>query len=363
MDSLTQFAFFQLINDFLRHEIDAYTWELLTRFAFIVSSMIGFLMVIWIFYQGFRIVTGQSRDSLMGLVVSSLRAVLIVGVATSMAAGGSQMYWALTDGLGSLIVATVSDESDPYASIDKNLAIMTASMATIDALQDEQEETVKDDKSRAMWFTGIGIAGPAVIASSLLLLNKLAMALFIGFGPLFVLALLFDQTKSMFSRWLFYGIGTTFSLGVLVVMVSLTTKVIGAVALAFLAKYVASGFTGGGEGVNSMALQQGGLGLVMSTLIVMTPPMAAAFFQGTLANFVAQSSFGQLGRNSTGQVNDTRQAITRADGSDFAPRNQGRTQGDNQAGGFGNPNAGARVNQNSPLIQQDRIKEGTPSRS
>ena len=358
MDELTQFAFFKLINDFLRHEIDAYTWELLTRFSLAISSVIFSILAIWILYQGYRILTGQSRDSLMGLVVSSLRAVLIVGVATSMAAGGSQLYWALTDGLGNAIVEVVSEESDPYSSIDKNMMIMTASMAAIDALQDEQEETVKDDKDRAMWFTGIGIAGPAVIASSLLLLNKIAMALFVGFGPLFVLSLLFEQTKGMFSRWLFYGIGTAFSLGVLTVMVSLATKVVGAVALAFLAKYAASGFTGGGEGVNSMALQQGGLGLVMSTLIVMAPPMAAAFFQGTLANFVAQSSFGQLGRNSTGQTNDTRQPMARSDGSNFGGGQRGdqkALQGDKQ-GGFGSDIHANRNPSNSAQSNSPRIK-------
>nr|WP_310096360.1 type IV secretion system protein [Pseudoxanthomonas sacheonensis] len=316
-------------------------------------------MIVRILYRGYRIVTGQSRDSLMGLVVSSLRAVLIVGVATSMAAGGSQMYWALTDGLGKAIIGVVADESDPYESIDKNLAIMTASMAAIDALQDEQEETVKDDKDRAIWFTGIGIAGPAVIASSLLLLNKIAMALFVGFGPLFVLSLLFEQTKGMFSRWLFYGIGTAFSLGVLTVMVSLATKVVGAVALAFLAKYAASGFTGGGEGVNSMALQQGGLGLVMSTLIVMAPPMAAAFFQGTLANFVAQSSFGQIGRNSTGQTNDTRQPMARSDGSDFGGRlnNKGEDRAQNKqltgGGPLNNPYANNSAQGNSPRAKYE----------
>ncbi|WP_176809221.1 hypothetical protein [Dyella sp. 333MFSha] len=32
----------------------------------------------------------------------------------------------------------------------------------------------------------------------------------------------------------------------------------------------------------------------MSTLIVMAPPMAAAFFQGTLGQFASYSSFGNM---------------------------------------------------------------------
>ncbi|MCC8535496.1 hypothetical protein LN474_00460, partial [Xanthomonas codiaei] len=68
----------------------------------------------------------------------------------------------------------------------------------------------------------------------------------------------------------------------------------GAVGAAFVAKWAMNGFTG--EGISSMALQQGGLGLVLTTLIITAPPMAAAFFQGTLGQFTAYSALGQLDR-------------------------------------------------------------------
>jgi type IV secretion system protein VirB6 len=51
------------------------------------------------------------------------------------------------------------------------------------------------------------------------------------------------------------------------------------------------------KSINSMALQQGGLGLVLTTLIVMAPLMAASFFQGMLGQFTAYSAFGGIGRN------------------------------------------------------------------
>ena len=122
----------------------------------------------------------------------------------------------------------------------------------------------------------------------MLLLNK--MALVVGFGPFFILCRLFQATKSLFSKWLLYGIGTIFSLSVLTFTVSLATKVVGAVGAAFVAKWAMNGFTG--EGIGSMALQQGGLGLVLTTLIVTAPPMAAAFFQGTLGQLTAYSALG-----------------------------------------------------------------------
>lgn len=126
------------------------------------------------------------------------------------------------------------------------------------------------------------------MAGTMLLLNKIAMALFVGLGPLFVLCLLFDQTKNLFGRWLYYGLGTMFSLGVLSVMVTLSTDMVIAVAKAF---WASSLLGAGPDNVSSMALQQGGLGMVMSMLILSAPPMAAMFFQGTLGNFNAYNAF------------------------------------------------------------------------
>ncbi|WP_414429157.1 type IV secretion system protein, partial [Xanthomonas campestris] len=225
----------------------------------------------------------------------ALRAALIIGLATSMAEGSSKLYWTLTDGVSQSITQVVTGDSEsPYDAIDKNLGLMQIAMMSIDQIQTAGNQQRDDEKTRARWFTGVGMAGPGVVGGSLLLLNKIGMALFVGFGPLFIMCLLFQATKSLFSKWLLYGLGMVFSLSVLSFTVSLATKVIGAVAVAFLVKYAMPGNSG--EGISSMALQQGGLGLVMTTLIVTAPPMAAAFFQGTLGQFTAYSALGQLDR-------------------------------------------------------------------
>ena len=52
---------------------------------------------------------------------------------------------------------------------------------------------------------------------------------------------------------------------------------------------------GSSEGVNSMAMQQGGLGLILTMLIISAPPMAATFFQGVLGSFNAQNAFFNTG--------------------------------------------------------------------
>ncbi len=290
--------FFQRINAFLNREIAEFGVNLLGRTMAWVGSVALVLMTIWIMIQGFRIITGQSRDSMMALVTNSLRATFIVGIATGWGLAGPNLFDWMGNGLQQNInqVVTGSDD-DAYTNIDRSLGYMQLAFSSIDALQDGGDPMVGDAKSRAMWFTGIGTGGPAITAGVMLLLNKIALALFTGLGPIFILCLLFDQTKQLFGRWLFYGIGTMFSLAVLSVMVALALDVVTAVAASF---WVNSFLGGSSEGVNSMAMQQGGLGLILTMLIISAPPMAAAFFQGTLGNFTAFSQFGGGARHSPG---------------------------------------------------------------
>src|SRR3546814_21037232 len=110
---------------------------------------------------------------------------------------------------------------------------MQVALSSIDSLDVVQSEIVNEAKNRNLWFTGIGIAGPAITGGAMLLLNKVALALFIGLGPMFILCLLFEQTKPLFSKWLFFGIGTMLSLALLSVMVHIALKKVLAVYPAF----------------------------------------------------------------------------------------------------------------------------------
>lgn len=284
---VSDLSFFREINGFLTGEIEVFRDNLLGRTASLLGAAALSLMTLWIMIQGYRIAIGHSRDSMMGLVTNSLRAVLIVGVATAAAAGGGSVYRVVTDGLSSDISRMVTGtDDDVYARVDKCLAYMQVALASIDTLDVAGDPILNDKKERAMWFAGIGTGGPAVMAGTMLLLNKVAMALFVGLGPLFILCLLFDQTKGLFGRWLYYGLGTMFSLALLSVMVTLATDMVIAVAASFWA----SALLGAGpDSINSMALQQGGMGVVLSMLIMTAPPMAAMFFSGTLGSFVPYS--------------------------------------------------------------------------
>lgn len=294
--SIGDFVFFRLILDYLSKRINEFGVELVNNMMAWVGGIALVLMTLWVLIQGYRIISGQSRDSMMALVTNMARAALIVSVATSMAIFGTSIQDFLVNDVKGLISHVVTGNDDPpEKQIDDALGWMQVALASVDAIQVIDDPSISNEKTQAQLFIGMGTGGPAVVAGSMLLLYQIALALFVGFGPLFILCLLFEQTKPLFQKWLLYGLGTMFSMAVLAAMVSIALDMIIRVSFAFWARAAFEQFLlegGSSEGLTSQAMQQGGMGLILTTLILTAPPMAAFFFQGTLGSFMAYSQIG-----------------------------------------------------------------------
>lgn len=293
--SLGEFYFFNAILNYLTEAISDFGYGMMGRIMDWVGAIALTLLTLWVLIQGFRIVTGQSRDSMMVLVANAAKATLIVSVAVSMGIFGADMHQWLTQDLPDEITEQVTGEDESAADqIDENMAWMSVALTTINAVDVVDNPALAEEKTRAMIFAGIGTGGPALVAGAMLLLYQVAIALFVGLGPLFILCLLFDFTKSLFQKWLFYGLGTMFSMAVLAAMTSIALKMVAAVSEAFWGAALLGNFLDVDvvDGINSQAMQQGGLGLLLTTLIITAPPMAAMFFQGTLGGFSPYATMG-----------------------------------------------------------------------
>ena len=358
LSDASQLLFFSEIYDFLSDEIDEFRTNVLGRTMAVVGGLALIVLTMWVFIQGYRIVTGQSREHAMGLVMNALRATLIVAVATTFALGGTPLSTFLTDDLNKQVTYLMTGkEENAYDSIDRSLGYMQIALSSIDAIQVGESQIIQDAKSRNQWFTGIGIAGPAITGGAMLLLNKIAMALVVGLGPLFILCLLFDVTKQLFHKWLWFGVGTIFSLALLSAMVALSLDAVLAVAGSFwTGKFLGAS----NEGLNSIALQQGGLGLILTTLIISAPPMAAMFFNGVLGNFSPYAAMGGDGGRAAANPSAHSTNVSYPQGHPaYQPAYQGarptqaRVDTVREQGGFNNPALGNRV---TPPVQQDAVK-------
>ncbi len=89
-----------------------------------------------------------------------------------------------------------------------------------------------------------------------------------------------------------------FSMAVLSAMVSIAFDMVIRVSASFWATALVNKFLLAGaasDGMTSQAMQQGGMGLILTTLILTASPMAAMFFQGTRGGFSPYSQIGGAG--------------------------------------------------------------------
>ncbi|WP_414615665.1 type IV secretion system protein, partial [Stenotrophomonas muris] len=136
VQSIGDFVFFKLIMDYLRDRISDYGIDLMGRMMSWVGGIALVLMTLWVLIQGFRIVTGRSRDSMMVLVTNMARAALIVSVASSMAMFGSNLQKFLNEDVKGLITHVVTGkDQQPEDQIDKSLAWMQVALSSIDGIK------------------------------------------------------------------------------------------------------------------------------------------------------------------------------------------------------------------------------------
>lgn len=295
IDDFGDFVFFRFVLDRLSHDIQAFGDGVIGRVMELVQLAALTVLTLWVMVQGYRVLTGQMREPLMQMMTGTLRAVLIVTAAISFGAFDEPITRYVTSDMKDGIYWVITgEEGSPEDEIDSNLGWMQVAMSSLDVLETGGDLDAGNEKERAIAMIGFGTGGPAVVAGALLLMYQVAMALFIGLGPIFILCLLFNATKSLFQRWLLYGIGTMFSMAVLAAMTSIALKMVTDVAAGMWASDAISTLILGESpmGYGSRALQQGGMGLILTLLLLTVPPMAANFFQGSLGGFMHYSAFG-----------------------------------------------------------------------
>ena len=247
---------------------------------------------------------GQQPSSAKDFVFKAVRAWIIIAFATGLAASMGFSIRATTTNLSDMISSTMTGSNDASkctstdsdkgfmgCKIDQNLIRAQASMAFVGQLDTGGDPVLEDKKSKASLMAAAGIGGPAIVAGAFLLTLKVAMALFISLGPIFIMCLLFKQTTQLFWKWLYYGLSTMFATAMLAVVsdiaMDLVENISGALFVSDLFTNLlgSAALSGNTAGIMQASMQQLGLGLILSTLLISTPPMAAQFFNGVMGQF------------------------------------------------------------------------------
>lgn len=291
-------AYYALIFNFLTHRIERFAIDTMGRAIDGVTSVAFILVTLWVFIRGYAMVTGQLRAPMMDRVARLIKIALIVTAAKAMSFGGTDLYNVLYKQLPREVNRIMAgSDASPVQQIDKNLLLISAATSAIDMVQVPSGDiALADAKAQTTMMATFGIGAPAMAAGAMLLLYQLSIALIVGLAPLFILCLAFDHTKDLFRRWLMYAIGTVFSMATLNWVSSIALDLTTRVAAALWTTDALSRMTGlDAQGFSTMAFQQGGVGLLMTVLIISTPPMAAMLFGGVLGNFNPFPGFGSAG--------------------------------------------------------------------
>ncbi|TKR30186.1 type IV secretion system protein [Luteimonas gilva] len=298
LDDASGYVVFRVLYEHLDGMVRQFGIDLFGRFLTWVGTAATTLLTLWFLVEGFQILIGRSQRSMTAFVTETTQALVITTIATGACLGGGSLYEWVDHDLGQMVHRVITGQTgDVFEGIDRMLGYMQMAFGFIDEIQAGDNGALLDAKDRNMGFVAVGMGGPAIVAGALLLMYKLMLALCLGFAPLFVLCLLFPQTKALFWGWLNHLVGVLFALSVLHVMAAIAVNMICAVAATFWTAKLTGASV---EGINSLAMQQGGLGLILTTLIIGAPAAAAKFFKGLLGDFNPYSAFGQGAAAHTG---------------------------------------------------------------
>ena len=328
LQSAADGALYGSIRNYIAARIELLLEYTLSRNLSLALTMIGALFTLWIMVQGYLILTGRSQENLKAFIFNLGKTYIIILVALGVSSTSEFSLRTLTeittDGIASLMTGN-SDVSECTlkstsslmgCKIDKSLTVAQASMAFINQIDTADNPNIAAQVERAKLFAGAGAAGPGIVTGTMLIIYRVAMALFVGFAPFFILCLMFKKTTPYFTKWLNYGLATMFSSALLAAMASISTDLVKIIAESQY-KYskiasVTSIITGESvSGIFNSAMNQLGLGLMLSTVLIIVPPMAGNWFNGMMSGYFAANYFSAWnnpsGQNTVGTGQNTGQ--------------------------------------------------------
>ena len=348
------------IRDYLYARIGYFTEVVLSKNLNLALTMVLALLTLWIMVQGYLIVTGRSQEGLKGFIFNLGKNYVVIAIALGVSLGSSFSVRVLTDNLANGISQVMHGSNDfgseclteqtsyiTGCKIDLNLKTTQLVLSGLSAIDTADDDHLEDKLSEAKWFAGVGTAGPAIVAGTMLILYRIAIALFVGFAPIFILCLLFKRTAPLFQKWLYFGLATIFSSVLLGVMAEISMDLVGHLfGGAAAGKFVATVISEGGTtGIMETVTQQLGLGLMLSTLLITVPPMAGMWFNGIMASYSGYNAMQGWG---TGQPATPPGMNSQQQQANYNVQNR-TTEHDNKVPN--NPLHTARVDYGSPPIQ------------
>lgn len=261
--------------------------------AYGLAVAVGTVMLtIWFMWQGYRIATGQSRDSMQAMLMRAVTVITMLSLAQGMALFGQELSTFIVDDLRNSIarVITGNDYHDPADMISRAITQMLVLQTALDVYQANGAGAASNISMANFlnFSTGLSQSMPALIAGGLMLLNEIALHLCLVVAPLCILAYIYEPTRFLFVNWLKFTIATLFSMVIISVVTVIALRAIIVLIAALLAMDLGNGIANG-LGVNAslqlrdIATLSGGVGMLLTMLLLSAPSLIYNFFSGQVS--------------------------------------------------------------------------------
>ena len=308
MDNTENLGFFILIKTYVEILIMKFGDRGLSALSTVLIPSLMSMVTVWLMFEGYRILNGQSREPLNMFLWRGAKMVVIITVASWIMNNPTGLRDWISEHIKNPIASVIvgGEYASPEAMVDSSLLLMHLIMGAFGSLQAATSNDNGSAFSNFIMASGVAQGAPAVVAGALLLLNEIALSLAILTAPAFILCLLYDPTKQYFQGWLKFFLGSLLTMAVLSVMVTIGLKVMLVYATKVLGEYgVGAAMAGSASqdrpGIAQITIMQGGLGLMMSTLMITAPLLVGNLIGSSLGfNTYNPLQGGNSPRNSDG---------------------------------------------------------------
>ena len=308
MDNTENLGFFILIKTYVEILIMKFGDRGLSALSTVLIPSLMSMVTVWLMFEGYRILNGQSREPLNMFLWRGAKMVVIITVASWIMNNPTGLRDWISEHIKNPIASVIvgGEYASPEAMVDSSLLLMHLIMGAFGSLQAATSNNNDGALANFIMASGVAQGTPAVVAGALLLLNEIALSLAILTAPAFILCLLYDPTKQYFQGWLKFFLGSLLTMAVLSVMVTIGLKVMLVYAAKVLGEYgvgaaVAGSASQDRPGIAQITIMQGGLGLMMSTLMITAPLLVGNLIGSSLGfNTYNPLQGGNSPRNSDG---------------------------------------------------------------
>ena len=323
MDNTENLGFFILIKTYVEILIMKFGDRGLSALSTVLIPSLMSMVTVWLMFEGYRILNGQSCEPLNMFLWRGAKMVVIITVASWIMNNPTGLRDWISEHIKNPIASVIvgGEYASPEAMVDSSLLLMHLIMGAFGSLQAATSNDNGSAFSNFIMASGVAQGAPAVVAGALLLLNEIALSLAILTAPAFILCLLYDPTKQYFQGWLKFFLGSLLTMAVLSVMVTIGLKVMLVYATKVLGEYgVGAAMAGSASqdrpGIAQITIMQGGLGLMMSTLMITAPLLVGNLIGSSLGfNTYNPLQGGNSPTNSDGSPRVNKDRNKKDDGS------------------------------------------------